>query len=163
MMIDAAMCLLLATTSFVRPETTRRYVHPPLSERVAVYFREGIADPCGLYQRHTSPRPELGRDVWYTTWSEYQFACGWLQVGRKDLARKALDALLAYSVTDEGYVGERIHEKSPWFFPWSPNASGSGRILNMLLDLDLADTALRVSLFPDVSHTSQPTDLIRSK
>ena len=102
-------------------------------------IREEIADPCGLYQRHVSPRPELGREVWYTTWCERQFSRGWLGVGRKDLARQALDALLDYSVTDEGYVGERIHEKNPWFFPWSPNASGSGRILNMLLDLGLAD------------------------
>jgi len=102
-------------------------------------IREDIADPIGLYQRHPSPKPELGRAVWYTTWSEYQFARGWLRVGRRDLARQALDALLAYSVTDEGYVGERIHERTPWFFPWSPNASGSGRILKMLLDLNLAD------------------------
>lgn len=101
-------------------------------------IQEDIADPVGLYQRHPSPRPELGRGVWYTTWSELQFARGWLRVGRKDLAREALEALLKYSVTAEGYVGERIHEKSPWFFPWSPNASGSGRILGMLLDLGLA-------------------------
>ena len=102
-------------------------------------IQEDIADPVGLYQRHPSPRPELGRGVWYTTWSELQFARGWLRVGRKDLAREALEALLKYSVTAEGYVGERIHEQSPWFFPWSPNASGSGRILIMLLDLGLAD------------------------
>jgi len=100
---------------------------------------EKIADPCGLYQRHTSERPELGNEVWYTTWSEYNFFLGWMRVGRKDLARQALDAVLAYSVTREGYVGERIHERNPWFFPWSPNASGSGRILSMLLDLGLAD------------------------
>ena len=79
--------------TFVRPETTRRYLHPALSERV----------------------------------------------GRRDLACQALDALLAYSVTAEGYVGERIHEKTPWFYPWSPNASGSARILKMLLDQGRAD------------------------
>ena len=44
--------------------------------------------------------------------------------------------------TDEGYVGERIHEKIPWFFPWIPNASGSGRILNMLLDQGLAGDSI---------------------
>lgn len=101
--------------------------------------QEDIADACGLYQRHTSPNPELGHEVWYTTWSEYQFSRGWLRVGRRDLACQALDALLAYSVTAEGYVGERIHEKTPWFYPWSPNASGSARILKMLLDQGRAD------------------------
>ena len=95
---------------------------------------EGIADGNGLYMRHTSPYPELRNHVWYTTWCEYQWSVGWRRVGRADLARQALDACLAYSVTDENYVGERVHDRTPWFFPWSPNASGSARILKMLMD-----------------------------
>jgi len=94
-------------------------------------IREGIASDRGLYQRH-------GGKVWYTTWSEYQWSLGWRRVGRTDLSRQALDALLAWSVTDEDYVGERICEQSPWYFPWSPNASGSARILKMLLNEGLA-------------------------
>ena len=35
-------------------------------------------------------------------------------------------------MTDEYQVGERFHDASPWYFPWSPNASGAGRILQML-------------------------------
>ena len=95
---------------------------------------EGIADGNGLYMRHTSPRPELRDHVWYTTWCEYQWSVGWLRVGCADLARQALDACLSLSVTDENYVGERVHDRTPWFFPWSPNASGSARILKMLMD-----------------------------
>lgn len=103
-------------------------------------IRKGIADEGGLYQRHPATTvPELGRNVWYTTWSEYQWSLGWRRVGRTDLSRQALDALLAWSVTDEDYVGERIHQLSPWFFPWSPNASGSARILKMLLNENMAD------------------------
>ena len=101
-------------------------------------LRERIADEAGLYQRHGSPDPTLGQQIWYTTWSEYQWSLGWRRVGRTDLSRQALDALLKWSVTDEGYVGERIHELTPWYFPWSPNASGSGRILKMLLNEGLA-------------------------
>ena len=94
----------------------------------------GIAHGNGLYLNIPSADPTLGRGVWYTTWSEYQWFVGWMRVGRKDLAHEALEALLAYSVTSEFYVGERIHEDNPWYFPWSPNASGSARILKMLDD-----------------------------
>ena len=58
----------------------------------------------------------------------------WQRVGRSDLAEKALDACLKYALTDELYVGERYHDANPWYYPWSPNASGSGRITMMLLE-----------------------------
>jgi hypothetical protein len=44
------------------------------------------------------------------------------------------DATVKYSVSDEYYVGERYRDDNPWYFPWSPNASGSGRIIRMLLN-----------------------------
>ena len=47
--------------------------------------------------------------------------------------QEALDALLKYSVTAEGLVGERIHNENKWFWPWSPNASGAARIVLMML------------------------------
>ena len=96
--------------------------------------REGIANDAGLYQHHPSSDPTLGDPIWYTTWSEYQWSVAWRRVGRADLAQQSLEALLRWSVTDEGYVGERIHEETPWYYPWSPNASGSARLLKMLLD-----------------------------
>lgn len=34
----------------------------------------------------------------------------------------------------EGLVGERYHDANPWYFPWNPNASGAGRMLQMLND-----------------------------
>ena len=37
-------------------------------------------------------------------------------------------------MTEEYYVGERYRDDNPWYFPWSPNASGSGRIILMLLE-----------------------------
>lgn len=40
---------------------------------------------------------------------------------------------MKYSMTAEYYVGERYRDDTPWYFPWSPNASGSGRIVQMLL------------------------------
>ena len=49
------------------------------------------------------------------------------------MAAQALDACLKYALTDELYVGERYNDANPWYYPWSPNASGSGRITMMLL------------------------------
>ena len=97
---------------------------------------EGVASEEGLYVRHVSPRSELGAHIWYTTWSEYRWFQAWMKAGRADRARQALDALLRYSVTDEGIVGERIHDENRWFWPWSPNASGAARIALMLLQMD---------------------------
>ncbi len=95
-------------------------------------LRDGYAAECGLYFRQ--PMPGYGRDdhVWYTTAAEYDWFFAWLRAGRDDLAAQALDAAVRYGMTEEFMVGERFHDANPWFLPWSPNASGSGRILLML-------------------------------
>ena len=97
-------------------------------------LRRGFANENGLYMRHPSSRPELGRHIWYTTWGEMQWMAAWMRAGRFDLAERALEATLKYAVSPEYVVGERYHDVNPWYFPWSPNASGSGRIVRMLLD-----------------------------
>ncbi len=61
--------------------------------------------------------------------------------GRLDLAEQALEATLKFSVSAEYIVGERYHDANPWYFPWSPNASGSGRIVRMLFGIDGAKRA----------------------
>lgn len=94
-----------------------------------------FANDRGLYMRHPSSIKGLGRHVWYTTWCERQWATAWARIGRGDLARQALEAMLTYSLTDEFIVGERYHDADPWYYPWSPNASGSGRIVQTLFDL----------------------------
>lgn len=97
-------------------------------------LRRGFANGNGLYMHHPSPRPELGQHIWYTTWCEMQWMSAWMRAGRFDLAEQALEATLNYSVSAEYVVGERYHDVNPWYFPWSPNASGSGRIVRMLFD-----------------------------
>ena len=94
-----------------------------------------FANDRGLYMRHPSSIKGLGHHVWYTTWCERQWATAWMRVGRDDLARQALEAMLSYAVTDEFVVGERYHDADPWYYPWSPNASGSGRIVKALFDM----------------------------
>ena len=56
----------------------------------------------------------------------------WMRAGRHDLAKQAFDATLKYAISPEYVVGERYHDVNPWYFPWSPNASGSGRVVQML-------------------------------
>ena len=73
--------------------------------------------------------------IWYTTNPDYDWFLTWLHLGRRDLAEKILESQIAYSMTDEYYTMERYADNDPYYMPWSPNASGNGRILIMLLDL----------------------------
>ena len=96
-------------------------------------IRRGYANENGLYANQLSRDIEKRNHVWYTTWSELMWFRAWRRVGRPDLAAQALDVCLKFALTDELYVGERYHDATPWFYPWSPNASGSGRLTLMLL------------------------------
>ena len=98
-------------------------------------IRRGYANVNGLYGSQLSRDPACRNHIWYTTWAELQWFRGWRSVGRNDLACLCRDACLKYALTDEFYVGERYHDANPWFYPWSPNASGAGRIVLMLLEL----------------------------
>ena len=98
-------------------------------------IRRGYANPNGLYANQIARSPDCRDHIWYTTWSELQWFRAWHHVGRDDLAVQTLDACLKYALTDELYVGERYHDANPWYYPWSPNASGSGRLIMMLLPL----------------------------
>ena len=96
-------------------------------------LRRGYANENGLYANQLSRDMERRDHIWYTTWSELQWFRAWHRVGRDDLAIETRDACLKYALTDELYVGERYHDANPWYYPWSPNASGSGRLVMMLL------------------------------
>ena len=98
-------------------------------------LRRGYANANGLYANQLSHDMERRDHIWYTTWTELQWFRAWHRVGRDDLAAQTRDACLKYALTDELYVGERYHDANPWYYPWSPNASGSGRLVMMLLAL----------------------------
>ena len=96
--------------------------------------RRGYAHANGLCSNHLSRDPACRHHIWYTTWGERNWFLGWKRVGRDDLAARSADVCLRYALTDELYVGERYHDANVWFYPWSPNASGAGRIIMMLLE-----------------------------
>ena len=57
-----------------------------------------------------------------------------LLIGEKALAERILAGTIRYSMSAEYYLGERYRDDNPWYLPWSPNCSGSGRVIQMLLE-----------------------------
>ena len=74
------------------------------------------------------------RHYWYTTSMEKHWHHLLRQAGQDELADKVLNGVLRYAMTQDLCVGERYCDNDPWYLPWSPNASGSGRIIQMLLE-----------------------------
>ena len=95
--------------------------------------QEGISSGHGLYGH--MPYPDGDEHIWYTTAPELGFYLGFRRLGDHARAAQILNALLKHTVSEEYYVCERIADNDPWYVPWSPNASGMGRLLWMLLDM----------------------------
>lgn len=74
-------------------------------------------------------------DCYYTGIPELCWIYPWMARGEWDKADAMTDALLRYNVTPEYIVSERYCSFDPWYTPWQPNGSGSGRIVDFLLDV----------------------------
>lgn len=72
--------------------------------------------------------------VWYVCTHEYHWFKYFMRQGMKDRCIPILYGAEQFAMTDEYYMCERYNQRNPYFMPWSPNASASGRMLNMLLD-----------------------------
>ena len=113
-----------------------RYGFVPTNDVMKVYrwcLRNGKADPHGLCANHPPVKNQSDRHVWYTTASEMFWCDNFGRIGRTDLEDLVWNATLRYAMTAEYQVNERYRDDNPWYSPWSPNASGSGRIILMLL------------------------------
>ncbi len=73
-------------------------------------------------------------DVYYTNVPEICWFYVYLLRGDRDKARKMLDSIYRYNLTNEYTTSERYTPLSPWFAPWQPNASACGRIIAAMLD-----------------------------
>ncbi len=73
-------------------------------------------------------------DCYYTGISEICWIYPWMKRGEWDKADAMTDAMLRYNVTTEYIVSERYCSIDPWYVPWQPNGSGSGRLCMFLLD-----------------------------
>ncbi len=72
--------------------------------------------------------------VWYVCCHEWHWFKYFHRHGRLDKCIPILYGAEQYAMTDEYYMCERYNQRDPYFLPWSPNASASGRMLIMLLD-----------------------------
>ena len=118
----------------------------PLSdfERIDNYYRRCGVFRGGLYYRMADKKndyacrenlDENGRCVvWYVCHDEYRIFKYFMRHGMKDRAAEILRDNFRFAMTAEYYMCERYNQKNPWFSPWSPNASASGRTINMILD-----------------------------
>lgn len=99
----------------------------------------GIVDPhhglCANFP-HRSGLHKGDRHFWYTTAFDRPWYNAFRLMGRTELADKILEGQLKYSMSAEHVVGERYCDADPWYFPWSPNASGAARIGLMLQNDD---------------------------
>jgi hypothetical protein len=72
-------------------------------------------------------------DLTYTTSADYVWHDVWLRRGELDKALQTLYATLAFATAaDTGYCSERFCPQLPWLAPWQPNASGNGRLIQMI-------------------------------
>lgn len=90
--------------------------------------REGL----GLYghMRYADGNP----NIWYVSFPDYYWFEIWMRLCDRERARQIVQAQLDYAMTAEYCLVERIDTADPYFAPWSPNASATGRTILMLLE-----------------------------
>ena len=102
-------------------------------ERVLNFVKSKGIFGNGLYGH--MPYSDGNMHIWYTSIPDYYWFLTWMRLGQRELAEDILRCQISYSMTDEYYMIERYADNDPYYVPWSPNASASGRTLIMMLDL----------------------------
>lgn len=108
-------------------------------EQMENYFNEHGMFEKGLAGRMTNADDRnfgLYGDVFYTTQGEIIWLQAWKQRNETNTKKyhEMMEAVLKYCITSEYIVSERYCSTDPWYSPWQPNASGSGRIINIILN-----------------------------
>lgn len=97
-------------------------------------LKDGITkEGLGLYGH--MPYKDGNDNVWYLSFPDLYWFEIWMQYGYRNKAKEILDAQLRYGMTEEYYFCERIDTADPYYVPWSPNASATGRTLIMISKL----------------------------
>ncbi len=101
-------------------------------------IRGGLYDRMPNHKSVGSAKCNLDEDgnclVWYVCCHEYLWFKYFMRHGLKEKCTQILYGAEQYAMTEEYYMCERYNQRDPYFLPWSPNASASGRMINMLLD-----------------------------
>ncbi len=73
-------------------------------------------------------------DLYYVTVSESNWHRVWLQRGEREKAMAFFYMTMAYAISRDLHMAhERYCPQLPWLIPWQPNASGNGRIIDMII------------------------------
>ncbi len=102
----------------------------------AFYRKNGLFDHglAGRITNATDPGAFAYGDCYYTGIPELCWAYPWMARGEWEKVDAAAAAIFTYNVTREYIVSERYCSIDPWYTPWQPNGSGSGRLISFLLD-----------------------------
>ncbi len=115
-----------APLSFMTEELGRERI-----EGIFEYYKKVGICKNGLTGRF--PYKDGNTHVWYTSIPDYFWFLVWEKLGDCTRMKEIIDAQIKYSMTDEYYMLERYSDVDPYYSPWSPNVSASGRIILMLL------------------------------
>lgn len=100
--------------------------------RVYKYMLDHDIARHGLYGH--MPFEHGNEHVWYMSVTDYYWHKIWLRLGEKEKADEIIDHEIRYAMSREYNMQERYEDNSPYYAPWSPNASANGRLIMMLLD-----------------------------
>lgn len=101
-------------------------VHTDLFARYRDYMEANAAD--GYFWG------PMDRDTMYMGTAEWAWQEVYLKLGAGKSAFMALQTFLRYGMTPDTFqVQERFAKSNPAFTPWQPNASGNGKILEMMV------------------------------
>ncbi len=103
-------------------------------DRILRYHKRVGLLERGLHSR--MPYRDGSSHIFYTCNGDFHWFYTYLALGRVKEAKEVLEATLTYSMTKEYYMIERYHALDPYYVPWSPNVSASGRTILMLLDIN---------------------------
>ena len=95
--------------------------------------RQGIIDREHMMHAHM-PYRDGNTHIWYTSVGDSYWFKAYMKIGDRESARRTIESQIKYSMTDEYYMQERYCDNDPYYIPWSPNASASGRLILMLLE-----------------------------
>ena len=82
------------------------------------------------------PYPDGNNHIWYMSFPEYFWFLIWGKLGEREKMQGILDNQINYAMSEEYCMIERYADNDPYYVPWSPNASASGRTILMLLEMN---------------------------
>lgn len=100
----------------------------PAFQGLQKYFENKFSDVNGFMGF-------MDREISYTNQGEHNWQQIYLKLGDWKKAFVVTRAALKYGMSQDAFqTAERISKTNPAFAPWQPNGSGSGRVLDMMMN-----------------------------